>query len=99
MVHHSHFLCPLYNHVEAFCVTLWINASIFIFLLVHIPNLPTLIVLTPPHLPCTPFVDHGHLWTNHVNSIVDYGNTPTNSIDFFIDYANKFNDRVNTLDD
>ncbi len=75
------------------------NASNFIFLLLHIPNFPTLIVLTPPHSPCMPFVNDDHLSINYVNSFVDCGNTPIDYIDFSIDYANKSNDCLNIPDD
>ncbi len=58
------------------------NASNFIFQLVHIPNFPTLVVLTPPRSPYTPSVNYAHLSTDYIN--------------FFTNYANKFNDYMNT---
>jgi hypothetical protein len=58
------------------------NTANFIFQLLHIHNLPTLVVLTPPCSPCTPSDDYTHLSINYVNS--------------FVDYFNKSNDCVNT---
>jgi hypothetical protein len=75
------------------------NASYFIFRLVHILNLPTLIVVTPPHLPCKHFADCSHLFTKCVNSFANYDNTSIDCTDFSVDYANKSNDCVKTPDD
>jgi hypothetical protein len=73
---------PLHKH---FASSLKINATNFIFKLVHIPNLPTLVVLIPLCSPCTPSTNYAHLF-------VDYTN-------FYVDCANKSNDCANTLDD
>jgi hypothetical protein len=43
-------------------------------------------------LPCTPFVDCAHLFTNYGNIYGDYTN-------FFANYAHNSDDYVNTLDD
>jgi hypothetical protein len=75
------------------------NASDFIFLLLHILNFSTLIVLNPPHLPCMPFANCAHLSINYVNSFFDYGNTPIDYTNFSTKCANKSNDCVNTPDD
>jgi hypothetical protein len=61
-----------------------------IFRLLHISNLPSLVVLTPPHSPCTPFVNCVHFFANYVNSSINYDNTSTDCINFFVDYVNKF---------
>jgi hypothetical protein len=75
------------------------NTTNFIFQLLHIFNLLTLVVLIPLHSPCTPFVDCAHLSTNCVNSYTNCDNTFVDYINFFIDCANKSNDCANTLDD
>jgi hypothetical protein len=80
-----------------FMSSIWMNVANFIFWLLHIRNLCTLVVLTPPYLPCTPFVDYTHLSIDHVNSSANYDNTYVNCIDFSIDLANKYDDCVNTL--
>jgi hypothetical protein len=80
-----------------FMSSIWMNAANFIFWLLHIRNLCTLVVLTPPYLPCTPFVDYTHLSIDHVNSSTNYDNTYVNCIDFSIDCANKYDDCANTL--
>jgi hypothetical protein len=58
----------------------------------HIPNLPTLIILTPPHSSCMSSINYAHLSAECVNSSIDCGNT-------FVDRANKSNDCPNTHDD
>jgi len=75
----------------------------FIFQLLHIHNFPTLVVLTPPHSPCTPSIDYAHLSADYFNSFAKYDNTSIDCIDFSTNHANKFddyvkvpNDRVNT---
>ncbi len=45
------------------------NAAYFIFRLLHICNLPTLVILTPPYSPCTP-TDYAHLFTNYEKTLV-----------------------------
>jgi hypothetical protein len=66
------------------------NVANFIFQLLHIHNLPTLYVLTPFCLPCTPFVDYAHLTTKCENT---YGDC----IDFFVNCANTHDDQTNTI--
>jgi len=63
-----------------------------IFQLLHISNLPSLVVLTPIHMPCTPFVDCAHLSADYVNS-------STNYIDFSTNYANKSDNYTNIPND
>jgi len=75
-----------------FASSLWMNVADFIFWLLHILNLLTLIVLTPPHSSCTPFVDCAHLFVDCINSFVDCDNTST-------DYANKSDDSTNIPND
>jgi len=65
------------------------NATNFIFQLVHIHNLPTLIVLIPLCLPCTPFANYVHPSTNYENTFGD-------CIDFS---TNNSNDCVSAPDD
>jgi hypothetical protein len=79
--------------------SLWMNATDFIFRLLHIHNLPTLVVLIPPHLPCTPFVDYAHFSANYVNSFIDYENTSVDCANNFDDCDNTFDDWANTLVD
>jgi hypothetical protein len=99
MTHHYHLLCPLYNHVEALCIIIMNECLKFIFQLFHILNLPTLVVLTPPHSPYTPSANYANASADYVNSYVDSSNTFVDHTDFSINYANKSNDCVNTLDD
>jgi hypothetical protein len=40
------------------------NVVDFISRLLHIINLPSLVVLTPPHLPYTPSANYAHLFAN-----------------------------------
>jgi hypothetical protein len=68
------------------------NVINFIFRLLHIHNLPTLPILIPFHLPCTPSIDYAHLFTNCEN-------TSSDCINFLNDYAHNSDDCVNTLDD
>ncbi len=75
------------------------NAIDFIFQLFHIPNLLTLVVLTPPHLPYTPFIDCAHLSANCVNSFIDCDDTFINCIVQPLNYASKFNGCTNTPND
>jgi hypothetical protein len=75
------------------------NAANFIFWLFHIPNLPTLVVLTPLCLPYTPFANRAHLSVEFFNALADYDNTFVNCTNFFAHYANKFDDYANTPDD
>jgi hypothetical protein len=60
------------------------NTSNLIFRLFCIHNLPKLVVLTPRHYPCMPFVDC-------VNTFAYYAHT-------FDDYTNTFLDLANALD-
>ncbi len=60
------------------------NATNLIFQLFHIPTLLTLVVLTPPYLPCTPSIDRAHLFVDCVNSLFDYDNTSVDYTDFFL---------------
>ncbi len=68
------------------------NVANFIFRLLHICNLPTLVVLTPTHLPCTPSINYTHLSTYNDNTFVDCTN-------FYVDCANKYDDCVNMPND
>jgi hypothetical protein len=65
--------------------SLWMNVVDFIFRWLHIYNLLTLSVLTPLHLPCTPFAD--------------CENTSFECTDFFVYYAHNSNDCANTPND
>ncbi len=67
------------------------NIADFIFRLLHICNLPTLVV-TPTHLPCTPFANYTHLLAYYDNTFVDCTN-------FYVECANKYDDCVNMPDD
>jgi hypothetical protein len=60
------------------------NATNFIFWLLHIANLPSLAILTPPCSPYRPSIDCAHLSTNCVNSFVDCDNTFANYGNFLI---------------
>jgi hypothetical protein len=86
-------LCVLYaatwKHLTS---SLWMNIANFILQLLHICNVFTLSVLTPLHLPYTPYVDCAHLCADCENTSSDY-------IDFSADYAHNSNDCVNALDD
>jgi hypothetical protein len=55
-------------------------------------NLPTLSILIPLHLPCTPSIDYAYLFTNYENTFSDY-------IDFSVDYAHNSDDCANTPND
>jgi hypothetical protein len=88
-------MCLLYSHVEA----LHVITIDFIFRLLHISNLHSLVVLTPPCTPYTPFADYAHLSTNYVNSSSNCENTYINCIDISTDYGSKFYDRANTTVD
>ncbi len=91
-------LCvPCTAPCKHFISSLRINASNSIFRLVHIPNVPMLIILTPLHLPCMPSINYAHLFVDHVNSSVGCGNTSTHHINKFDDYTNTPDDWVNTF--
>jgi len=75
------------------------NVVNFIFGLFHICNLPTLVVLMPPHLPDTPSANCTHLSADYTHLFIDYDNTFVDYIDFSTNYANKSDDCGNTLDD
>jgi hypothetical protein len=93
-------LCvPCTTTWKHFVSSLWMNTTNFIFRLLHIFNLLTLVVFIPLHSPCTPFVDCAHLSTNCVNSYTNCDNTFVDYTNFFVDCANKSNDCANTLDD
>ncbi len=107
----SQLVQPITTSLWVHCITkwkhftssLWMNDVNFIFQLFHIHNFPTLVVLTPPHSPCTPSTNYAHLSANYFNSFVDYDNTSIDCTNFSIDHANKFddcakmpNDRANT---
>jgi hypothetical protein len=85
-------LRPLYSHVEALNIIIMNECHIFHLSITPIRNLPTLVVLTPPRLPCTPSIDYTHLFVYYDNTSIDY-------IDFSTDCANKYDDSVNTHDD
>jgi len=59
------------------------NALDFIFRLFHIPNVPIVVVLTPPRLFYMPSIDCANLYADYVNSFVDYGNKFANYSNFF----------------
>jgi hypothetical protein len=63
--------------------SLWMNVVDFIFWILHIRNLPTLFVLIPLCLPCTPSTENAHLST-------DYENTYGDCTNFSVDYAHNF---------
>jgi hypothetical protein len=67
-----------------FMLSLWMDIKDIIFRLLHISNLPSLVVLTPPHSPCTPFVNCVHFFANYVNSSINYDNTSTDCINFLL---------------
>jgi hypothetical protein len=68
------------------------NIIDFSFELLHIRNLPTLVVPIPPCSPYTLSANYAHLSFDCVNSSIDCTN-------FFVDYANKFDDCANTPND
>ncbi len=68
------------------------NIVDFIFQLFHIHNLPTLFVLTPVCLPCTPSIDYANLSTNFENTFGD-------CTDFFTNYAHNSDDCDINADD
>ncbi len=82
-----------------FVSSLQINALDSNFQLIHITNILMLIVLTPPCLPYTPFINCANLFANYVNSYIDYGNTSINCTNKFNDCVNTPDDRVNIFDD
>jgi hypothetical protein len=79
--------------------SLWMNVANFIFRLLHIHNCPTLSVLIPLHLPCTPFVDYAHSFLDCENTFSDCINFSTDCAHNFDDCANTPNDRMNTTTD
>ncbi len=92
MAHQYKFMCPLYNHVEAFHVIIMNECCIFHLQLLHIINLPLLNVLTPFRSSCTPS-------TNCAHSFVDYDHTSADYTNFSTNCVNKFDDYVKTLDE
>jgi hypothetical protein len=75
------------------------NTVDFIFQLLHIPNLPSSIVLTSPRTPCTPFVNYAHLSNACVNPFADYENTFDDNIKNCVNYGKKSDNCASTLDD
>jgi hypothetical protein len=75
------------------------NATNFIFCLLHIANLLLLVVLTPLHSPCIPSIDCANSFANCVNSSLDYDHTSIDYTNFSNDYSNKFDDCVKTPND
>ncbi len=65
-----------------FMSSLWMDIIDFIFRLLHISNLPSLVVLIPPCLAYTPFVECVHFSIDYVNSSIDCDNIFTNYTDF-----------------
>ncbi len=93
-------LCvPFTTTCKHFTPLIKINATNFIFQLIHIPNLLTLVVQTPLRSPCMPSTDYADLFVDYVNSSIDCGNTFANCIEIYVECANKSNDYVNILDD
>jgi hypothetical protein len=85
-------LCvSLYNHAKHFTSSLWMNATNFIFQLLHIVNLSLLYVLTPPCSTYIP-IDYAYSFVDHDHTFVDYTN-------FFTNCANKYDDCANPFDD
>jgi len=68
------------------------NVANFIFQLLHIFKLLTLSVLTPLHLPYTPFVDYENTFCDYIDFFADCAHNYDN-------YANTPNDWVNTVAD
>ncbi len=68
------------------------NALDFICQLLHICDLPTLLILTPLCSPYTPSTNCAHLSFDYDNTSIDY-------TDFSINYANKFDDCANVPND
>ncbi len=97
---------PITTSLCVFCITtwkhfvssLWMNATNFIFQLLHMDNLPTLVVLTPPHSPYKLFGDNTHLFVNYVNSSIDCTTFFTNYVKKYYDCANNSTDLANTHD-
>jgi hypothetical protein len=92
MAHHYKFICLLFCHVEHFMSSLWMDVIDLIFQLLHIFNLPSLVILTPLRSPYTPSVDYVHFF-------VDYDNTSINYTDFLTNRGNTYVDYSNTLED
>ncbi len=78
--HHYKFVWPLYSHVEHFASSLLMN-TYFIFQLLHILNLLTLVVLTSLHSPCTLFVDYANKSDDCANTLNDWANNFVDSND------------------
>jgi hypothetical protein len=90
---------PCTSTWKHFATSLWMNTTNFIFQLLHIHNLPTLIVLIPLHSPCTPSIDFTHVFVDYVNSFYDCDNIHANCTNFYANCANKSNDCANTFVD
>jgi hypothetical protein len=67
--------------------SLWTNTTNFIFCLLHIVNLPLLVVLTPFCSPCIPVIDCAHSFPNCDYTFANYTN-------FYDDSTNKSGDCV-----
>ncbi len=91
---------PIITSLCVFCTTtckhfassLKINTLDSIFWLVHILNIPTLIVPISPCSSCRPSIDYTQLFADCVNSSANYDSTST-------DYTNKSDDCMNTPND
>jgi hypothetical protein len=92
-------LCvPWITMWKHFISSLQMNVVDFIFQLLHIHNLCTLIVLTPFHSPCTPSTNNcAHLFIDYVNSSIDCINTYVDCINLFAERGNKSDDCANTF--
>jgi hypothetical protein len=64
------------------------NVANFISWLLQITNLLLLVVLTPPHSPCTLFADYAHSSVDYVNSSANYDHTYANRVNLSDDYVN-----------
>jgi hypothetical protein len=62
---------PYKSTWKHFMSSLWMNVIDFISWLLHIINLLSLVVLTPPRLPYIPFANCAHLFTSCVNSFAE----------------------------
>jgi len=62
---------PYKSTWKHFMSSLWMNVTYFISWLLHIVNLLSLVILTPPRLPYIPFANCAHLFTSCVNSFAD----------------------------
>jgi hypothetical protein len=70
-----------------FTSSLWMNTTNFIFRLLHIHNLLTLVVLTPPRLPYTPSADYVSSSANYTNFSTNYANKSNDCVNIYVDSA------------